>query len=109
ADEAGRSRVLAGVQYPSDIKAGFDLGRAVAAKAVERGKSDGSDAPWTGSVPSEVGKWNGTTPITPLAGTWKTWVLKSGNEFRPGPPPAYDSAQEKAELADVEAFQRTPK
>jgi hypothetical protein len=109
ADEAGRSRLLAGVQYPSDIKAGMDLGRAVAAKAIERGKSDGSDVQWTGSVPTEPGKWNGTNPVLPLAGTWKPYVLSAGNEFRPGPPPAYDSAQEKMELAELATFARTPK
>ncbi|NJM42255.1 MAG: phosphatase PAP2 family protein [Anaerolineae bacterium] len=51
AQQAGQSRVLAGVQYPSDVAAGWALGRAVAAKAIERGKADGSDAKWTGSVP----------------------------------------------------------
>src|SRR5262245_54864170 len=30
AEEAGRSRLLAGVQYSSDVQAGLDLGRAVA-------------------------------------------------------------------------------
>src|SRR5262245_51883044 len=46
AEEAGRSRVLAGVQYPSDISAGLELGRRVAARVIERGKADGSDAKW---------------------------------------------------------------
>ncbi len=52
AEEAGRSRVLAGVQYPSDISAGFELGRRVAARVIERGKADGSDAKWTGEFRS---------------------------------------------------------
>ena len=33
AEEAAKSRVIAGVVYPSDTKAGLDLGRAVAARA----------------------------------------------------------------------------
>jgi membrane-associated phospholipid phosphatase len=45
ADEAARSRVLAGVQYPSDIAAGFELGRQVAELVVERARQDGSEAP----------------------------------------------------------------
>ena len=49
AQQAGQSRVLAGVQYPSDVAAGLALGKAVAAKAIERAKADGSDAKWTGS------------------------------------------------------------
>ena len=109
ADQAVRSRLLAGVEYPSDVVAGRELGRAVAALAIDWGQRDGSDAEWTGSVPTEPGHWNGTNPIAPLAGTWKTWVLTSGSEFRPGPPPAFDSAQEAAELAELKSFERTPK
>jgi membrane-associated phospholipid phosphatase len=109
AQEAGRSRLLAGVEYPSDVQAGFELGKVVAAQVIARAKTDGSDAKWTGSVPSEPGHWNGTNPIMPTAGTWKTWVLTSGNEFRPGPPPAYNSPEEAADLNTLKAIQRTPK
>jgi membrane-associated phospholipid phosphatase len=109
ADEANRSRVMAGVQYPSDIAAGRELGQAVAARVIEWARHDGSDAQWAGSIPTEPGHWTGTNPIVPLAGTWKTWALASGSELRPGPPPAYDSPQEAAELAEVVGFQRTPK
>jgi len=109
ADEASRSRLVAGVQYPSDIAAGLELGRAVGALAIDRAQHDGSDAQWTGSVPSEPGHWSGTNPILPLAGTWKTWALASGSEFWPGPPPAYDSPEEAADLAVLKDFPRTPK
>jgi PAP2 superfamily len=50
-EEAATSRLLAGVAYPSDVAAGLELGRRVAAKVVERAAADGSDAPWTGTVP----------------------------------------------------------
>ncbi len=76
---------------------------------IERAKTDGTDAVWTGRLPAEPGKWNGTNPILPLAGTWRTWVLSSGSELRPGPPPAYDSPQMAAEMAEVRTFPRTPK
>ncbi len=109
AEEAGQSRLLAGVDYPSDVKAGLELGRKIAALVIERGKADGSDAKWTGTIPTEKGKWTGTNPAYPTFGTWKPWVLKSGDEFRPGPPPAYDSEQEAKELAEVVNFKRTPK
>jgi len=109
ADEAARSRLMAGVQYPSDIAAGQELGRAVAALVINRAQHDGSDAQWTGTVPTEPGHWTGTNPILPLAGTWKTWALASGSELRPGPPPAYDSPEEAADLAVLNNFQRTPK
>jgi hypothetical protein len=108
ADEAGRSRSIAGVSFPSDVVAGLALGRAVGGKAVERGKADRFDAKWTGSVPAMPGSWTGTNPILPLAGTWKTWLISSGDALRPAPPVAYDSAQRKAELAELKAIQRTP-
>jgi membrane-associated phospholipid phosphatase len=111
AEEAVKSRLLAGVDYPSDIKAGLELGRSIANVTIERGKADGSGAKWTGSVPTEAGKWTGTNPAVPTAGSWKTWVLSAGNEFRPDAPPAFDSAQIQAELAELKEIQskRTPK
>ncbi|MFN8490226.1 MAG: phosphatase PAP2 family protein [Caldilineaceae bacterium] len=107
AEEAGRTRVMAGVQYPSDVAAGLDLGRTVAAKVIERAKTDGSDAKWDGKMPTEPGHWTGTNPVEPTSGSWKTWVLASGSQLRPAAPPAYDSAQEKAELNALETFTRT--
>ncbi len=111
--EAARSRELAGVQYSSDTAAGLELGRKVADLVIERAKHDGSEVAWTGSVPTEPGKWSlarypaGAAPLGPLFGTYKTWVLRSGNELRPGPPPAFDSPEQAAELAEVVNFPRT--
>jgi membrane-associated phospholipid phosphatase len=107
AEEAGQSRLLAGVSYPSDVSAGLELGRAVAAKVIARAQADGSDAQWTGTVPVGPGLWVGTNPVEPLIGTWKPWVLSSGDQFRPGPPLAYDSAEKAAELAELHAIERT--
>ncbi|MGY3033019.1 membrane-associated phospholipid phosphatase [Bradyrhizobium sp. USDA 4354] len=107
--EAARSRVTAGVEYPSDAEAGLDLGRQVAGRAIERAKQDGSDRKWAGTVPSGAGRWPGTNPINPAAATWKPWALKSPDELRPPPPPAYDSAAVLAELAELKSFARTPR
>jgi membrane-associated phospholipid phosphatase len=107
ADEAARSRLEAGVAHPSDVSAGLDLGRQVGVRAVARGRADGSDAAWSGGVPTEPGKWKGTNPVEPLAGTWATWTLGDPSQFRPGPPPALDSEQMARELADVKNYPRT--
>ena len=113
ADEAARSRVLAGVQYPSDTTAGLDLGHHVAELVIDRARHDGSDVPWSGSIPNDPSLWNldgypdGTVPVTPNFGTLKPWVLESGSQLRPGPPPAADSDQKAAELAEVKDFPRT--
>ena len=101
AEEAMRSRLFAGVNYPSDMSAGLEIGRHIAAKVVERAKADGSDTKWTGSVPVGTGKWAGTNPILPMAGTWKPWILTSPSEFRPAPPSAHDSRERAAEVAEL--------
>jgi hypothetical protein len=108
ADEAARSRLIAGVNYQSDIVVGLALGREVAALVIARGKADGTDAKWTGSVPTGPGKWTGTNPVLPMNGTWKPWVLSRPDEFRPGPPLLYDSLEKAAELAELKNFPRTP-
>jgi PAP2 superfamily protein len=107
--EAARSRVIAGVEFSSDAEAGLDLGRQAAKRAIERGKQDGSDQKWAGSVPQGAGKWQGTNPINPAAASWKAWSLKAPDELRPPPPPAYDSPALKAELAELKSFERTPR
>ncbi len=107
AEEAAYSRVLAGVQYPSDVEAGLALGRQVALLVLERAKADGSDAQWDGVVPSEPGHWTGEKPVEPLGGTWQPWVLASGDELRPPPPFAYDSPEKAAEVQEMKTFTRT--
>jgi membrane-associated phospholipid phosphatase len=109
AQETARSRVIAGVEYPSDAEAGLDLGRRVAERVIEVAKQDGSDQKWAGTVPQGPGKWQGTNPINPAAATWKAWSLKAPNELRPPPPPAHDSPALQAELAELKAFTRTPR
>jgi membrane-associated phospholipid phosphatase len=107
AEEAAMSRLLAGVQYRSDVTAGLELGRSVAARVVEWARSDATDAQWTGSVPVGPGLWQGDAPVEPLAGGWKTWALSSGSQFRPGPPPAYDSERMAAELDELKRHDRS--
>ncbi|WP_291850880.1 phosphatase PAP2 family protein [Bradyrhizobium sp.] len=109
AEEAIRVRLLAGVELPQAAENGREIGRKVSALAIARGKSDGSGAKWSGSVPEGAGLWKGTNPIAPLAGTWQPWVLKTANELRPAAPPAIDSDQVKAALAELKGFARTPR
>ena len=103
ADEACRSRLVAGAEFPSDVAAGLDLGRRVGAAVVERARTDNSDAVWQGEVPTAPGMWTGTDPSMPAMGTWKTWVIESGSALRPPPPPAFT----EADAAEVRDFKRT--
>jgi membrane-associated phospholipid phosphatase len=91
------------------VEAGLELGRKIGERAVARGKADGSDEKWDGAGRlTGPGSWVPTppkfveTPVEPLAGTWRTWVLPSGVAVRPAPPPAYDSPLWRAELEAVQ-------
>jgi hypothetical protein len=89
------------VEYPSDYQAGLELGRAVAARVIERARADGSDAPANLTVPVGPQYWIGTNPIGQTIPNWRAFVLSPNNEFRPPPHPAHDSAEKAAELAIV--------
>jgi membrane-associated phospholipid phosphatase len=109
AEEVAESQIAGGGAFRSDTVAGLDLGRAVGELAVARAMTDRSDAVWDPSTrPTGPGYWEPTppgfveTPAFPLAGTWKTWVMESGDTCRPGPPPEYNSAVWKAELKMVQ-------
>jgi len=107
AEEAARTRVFAGVAFPSDIDAGLDLGRQVGAMVVQYAMGDGSDHPFTGNYPVSPGVWGSTNPVTPLAGTWKPWVMTSGDQFRLPAPPAANTADFQAQITTVKNFTRT--
>ena len=74
------------------LAAGREIGQAV----VAWGQADGSDATWDGRRPT--GAWHlgnrprpsyRQNPVEPLAGTWRPWVLPSGDALRPAPPPSW--------------------
>jgi len=106
AQECGESRLNAGVQFPSDISAGQELGRKVAELVIAWARTDGSDAVFTGAIPTGPGVWRGTNPVQPTGGNWRTWVIASGSEFKAPPPPAFGSAQLTQELAEVKNVPR---
>lgn len=108
AEEAGKSRLYAGLQFPTDYFAGMDLGRQVAMRVIERARADGSDAVWAGTVPTGKCMWLGTNPGNVTATTWKPFLLSSPSEFRPPPPPACDSPEMAAQVAEVRNFPRSP-
>ena len=96
ADQLIDSRIAAGVAFPSDARAGFELGKRIADKEIEQTKDYVSTAQWDGKIPDKPGLWRGKFAMLPLAGQNRTVVLDSSNEFRPGPPP--DFAKEMEEM-----------
>jgi membrane-associated phospholipid phosphatase len=107
AEEAGKSRLYAGVEYPSDYFAGMELGRRVAEQVIAKARADGSDAVWTGTVPTGACMWTGTNPGNVTAAGWKPLLLSSPSEFRSAPPPPCNSPEAQAQLAAVRNSPRT--
>lgn len=103
---AADARVMVGANYPSDVTAGLDLGRAVAAAVIARARGDGSQRTWHGQPPHGPGLWqpapgSDAPPLQPLARTWRTWVMRSGAQFRPAPPPRFGSPRYIAEAREL--------
>jgi membrane-associated phospholipid phosphatase len=108
--EHEESRLWAGVNFRSDITIGDSLGVQVAQTVISYAKKDGSDSVWSGSIPTGPGLWFSDpveAPLLPLWGTVKPWLMKTGDQFRPGPPPAYDSPEFKAAVAEVRKISDT--
>lgn len=96
AQRAMAARVAAGVAFPSDTRAGFELGKKIATIEIEHTKNFTPKTAWDGKMPTGPGVWKGENPMFPLAGRCKTVALDSSSQFRPGPPPDY--AKDMAEL-----------
>jgi hypothetical protein len=96
------SRVVAGLAFPSDVQAGFDLGKMIAEKEIELTKNYVSTAQWDGKIPDKPGLWRGRFALSPTAGQNKTVVLESSSEFRPAPPPDFEK-----EMAELKNYKQT--
>ncbi|HEY3838680.1 MAG TPA: vanadium-dependent haloperoxidase [Bryobacteraceae bacterium] len=99
ADQASWSRIEAGVAFPSDVSGGEDLGNQVGEAVVAWANTDGSNQVFTGSFPPTPGVWGSANPVSPLAGTWRPFVLTSASQFRPSAPPAFGSADANTQYA----------
>jgi hypothetical protein len=94
---------------------GIKLGVAVAAAVLADRASDGTDAPDTYRPHAAPGAYVPTTlPVWEQYARAKPWVLKSADQFRPGPPPALSSAEwardynEVKSLGGTKSTARTP-
>jgi membrane-associated phospholipid phosphatase len=102
-----RTAVFAELARPYRGDGGFAQGRRIGAQLVESAGQDGSDGVWQGEMPIESGLWLPTPsafvpgPLEPLAGTWRTWNLAAGSQFRPPPPPAFGGDEYQQEVREV--------
>ncbi len=95
--------------------AGEIIGRTVGAEVVELAASDHFAAVWTGTVPTGPGYWSSDfdpprPPQAPLLGQVRPFFMASGDQFRPGAPPAFGSPEFLAALEEVRRLSdhRTP-
>ena len=84
-----------------DFASGEAIGRMIAAGVVERAKTDGFFATFTGTVPDCPSCWKGTLPAFATLGAAKPFFLASNDQFRPGPHPVYGSAEFNSAIAEV--------
>lgn len=108
AREAAESRLWAGANHRSDVEAGLDLGRAVAERVIAARADDGSATVWDGSGRlTGACRWTSTPPAykpTPLEPAWgqiRPWILASGSQLRPPPPPACDGPEYLDQVQDL--------
>jgi membrane-associated phospholipid phosphatase len=99
-------------QATSAFALGEDIGREVGAEIVELAATDRFNAVWTGTVPVGPGYWSSDLnppqpPQLPLLGQMRPFFMESGDQFRPGPPPAFGSPEFLAALAEVRQFSDT--
>ena len=103
AGSAGADRTIA------SRRLGEDVARRVIAWAPPINFAAGSNV----VIPTGPGMWytaKGVPPMGVFFGKSRTWLLDSAGQFRPAPPPVYNSAVFKASLEEVQrvARERTP-
>ena len=101
-------KLYAGLQFPKDYSAGLDLGKKVAARVIEGAKADGSDAVWTGTVPTGKCMWVGANPgnVTATTGSHSPLVPRANSGLRRLPPAIRHRWWRKS--PDVKNFPRSP-
>lgn len=102
-------RAAEGGQANGAFERGEALGLLAAKQILDRAATDGFGAAWTGTVPVTDRLWVGPTPWTfPSLGKMKPFLLESGSQFRPDPPPSATSATYLNDLAYVAAVTKVP-
>jgi len=89
------SRIMSGFAFPSDTKAGFDLGKRIAQAEIEKTKGFLPKQAWDGKVPSDPKLWRGPYAAFPQGGQFTTVVLTNGSQFRPLPPPDFEDEMQE--------------
>ncbi len=95
AHAASQSRIDAGVQFPSDMEAGWKLGEQVAKQIIEKARNDGSAKEWDGNMNKDTKKWTGKYPMGITLSSFTPIVIRSADQFRLPPPPNFENDMEE--------------
>jgi hypothetical protein len=98
---ASQTRIDAGLQFPSDVEAGWKLGEEVGKKIIEKAKNDGSTIVWDGKKNTDPKKWTGPFPLGITLAKYTPMVLSSPEQFRPAAPPDFES-----EMKELKNFKK---
>jgi membrane-associated phospholipid phosphatase len=85
------------------------LGEDIARRVIAWSPKANLFQPWGGTIPTGPGKWYSAPRVPPIGiafASSRTWVLDSASQFRPAPPPAFDSPEWRASLEEVKAIAR---
>jgi len=102
AHAASQSRLDAGIQFPSDVDAGWKLGEQVAKQIIEKAKNDGSAKVWNGKMNKDPKKWTGAFPMGITISSFTPIVIHSADQFRLPPPPDFEN-----DMKELKNFKRT--
>jgi len=84
---------------------GIDLGKKAAAGIIALRANDGSNAPESYRPHTSAGAYVPTTmPASLNIGTVTPWVMKTGAQFRPAPPPALNSPIWTKDVNEIQAI-----
>jgi hypothetical protein len=103
--EAAYRKAIDAIPDGDARRAGIAIGERAAADVVARKHGDGFDAAESYRPVTQPGVYVPTTiPAIPQWPGRKTWFLASASQFRPGPPPALDSALWARDYNEVKAL-----
>lgn len=102
AHAASQSRINAGVQFPSDVEAGWKMGEQVAKQIIEKAKNDGSAKVWDGKMNKDPKKWTGNYPMGITLPLYTPIVIRAADQFRLPPPPDFEN-----DMKELKNFKQT--
>jgi hypothetical protein len=99
------SKIWRGAIRSADAEAGRAIGAAAAAAVVERLAEDGANAARHGPLaPREEDRWYFESQLLPGWGGVRSWSMPSNDRFRSPEPPALDSPEFAAALAEIRSY-----